>query len=221
MSWLNFLRPKTPPPAEPEPAAYKLEDALKSQLAPVLRANDFKGSGRTYRRVTNRLIQIVNIQGSQWGNGFALNLGIQPLDLDWRLDGPSDPRALKEYDCMLRCRLSETDADQWWKHDSLETALAAVSDAARLCEIKALPMLDRQSGPEAPLWTLSPEALSAGRVEMEAFRWSTFSLARDLARLRRATGDLDTARVFAVIAMQSAKRRKGIFSAEEERDLVV
>lgn len=94
---------------------------LKSELAPLLRQEGFKGSGQSFYRVSNDLIHMLNIQGSKWGDGYAVNLGIHPLGM--AIEGTStaaDPKNLKEYECLIRRRLSKpSESDHWWKHKGL------------------------------------------------------------------------------------------------------
>lgn len=210
MSWIrNLLRGNTPkPPAAPignsEAQPYRLEDALKLHLAPILRADGFKGSGRNYRRVVNGVVQALNVQGSRWGGSFAINLGLQPLAVPAILDRPVDPNKIGEIDCVLRRRLREGETDQWWKHDSAETAAFAVQDAARVYRTVGRALLERQSGPSAPLWTLRPPEFDVGGIKFEGFNGygHPASLAKILAKLRYASGEIEAALAFAELASQ-------------------
>ena len=49
---------------------------LKHNLAPLLRSDGFKGSGKTFRRFENELIHVVNIQGSRYGSMCCVNLAV-------------------------------------------------------------------------------------------------------------------------------------------------
>ena len=204
MSWIrNLLRGNAPKPA-PTPVGasgaqpYRLEDALRLHLAPVLRADGFKGSGRNYRRVFNGVVQVLNVQGSRWGGSFAINLGLQPLAIPAILDRPVKPNKLGEIDCVLRRRLREGKTDQWWEHHSAETAALAVQDAARVYKAVGRALLERQSGPTAPLWMLKPSDFDAAGNPFEDFNvyGRQASLAKILASLRCASGDMEAALPF-------------------------
>ena len=58
---------------------YRIEDAWKEFINPVLRDADFKGSGRNFRRIAGEFVQCVNLQGASYGGSFAINIGIQRL----------------------------------------------------------------------------------------------------------------------------------------------
>lgn len=207
MNWIKALLPpvastsKMPPET---PTAYRLEDALRLHLAPVLRADGFKGSGRNYRRVHNGVVQALNVQGSRWGGSFAINLGLQPLAIPAMFDRPVDPGKIGEIDCVLRRRLREGETDQWWAHASAETAALAVQAAARVYQTVGHALLERQSGSTAPLWTLQPSDFDTAGKRFEGFNsyGSPASLAKMLTKLRHASGEMGAARAFADIARQ-------------------
>lgn len=202
MNWLKaLLRPSgTSAEQTPPPSPYRLDDALRLHLAPVLRADGFKGSGRTYRRTINGVAQVVNVQGARWGGSFAINLGLHPLALPIRSDQPADPRKINEVDCAFRRRLRVDERDQWWSHDSAESAAVAVQAAAEVYQRVGQALLERQSGPGAPIWTLRPEDLDQAGKRLEGFTLYTFrkgALASLMAQIRHAAGDMAAARAFA------------------------
>src|SRR5215471_4199171 len=59
----------------------RLESSIRDFLSPVLESDGFFGSGRTFRRMSGDLIQVVQVQGSPYGGKFAVNLGIQPASI--------------------------------------------------------------------------------------------------------------------------------------------
>lgn len=145
-------------------------------------------------------MQVVNVQGSRWGGSFAINLGLHPLALPTRSDQPADPRKINEVDCAFRRRLREDERDQWWSHDSAESAVAAVQAAAGVYRRVGQALLERQSCPNAPIWTLQPEELDQAGKRLEGFTLYTFrngALASLMAQIRHASGDVTAARAFA------------------------
>jgi len=73
---------------------------LQAALSTSLKADGFRKSGATWRKHFVESIGVLNIQGSQWGPSFYINLGVyfRPL-------GKSE--APNEYDCHIRCRLDD------------------------------------------------------------------------------------------------------------------
>lgn len=77
------------------------DDQIKS-LAPFLKAVGFKKKRGSWHREQDDLIHVVNIQGSQWGADFYLNIGVYLKALGQESRPP-------EYRCHFRSRLSEPD----------------------------------------------------------------------------------------------------------------
>lgn len=73
---------------------------LQRALAPALKQRGFKKSGATWRKGSDDAIGVLNLQGSQWGPSFYLNLGVY-----FRALGDSDQPA--EYHCHVRTRLTD------------------------------------------------------------------------------------------------------------------
>ena len=74
-----------------------LTSEFAANMAPMLKAHGFRKSGATWHRDADRLIQVFNIQKSQWGDQFYLNVGIYLRDL-------GDESRPREYRCHVRCR---------------------------------------------------------------------------------------------------------------------
>ena len=53
----------------------RLEVSIRAYLVPHLKQDGFSGSGRTFRRVTNNWIQVVNVQSSRYGGAVRDQLG--------------------------------------------------------------------------------------------------------------------------------------------------
>ena len=69
-------------------------------LAPVFKVDGFTKTGCSWHKRCAELIQVFNIQHSQWGNQFYLNIGIYLTEL-----GKETKPA--EYRCHIRCRVEE------------------------------------------------------------------------------------------------------------------
>jgi hypothetical protein len=74
------------------------------RLAPLLKSAGFKKKATTWRRQHPDGIQVVNVQGSQWGPEYYLNLGFYISALG------SEPEPT-EYRCHVRTRVAEPDRD--------------------------------------------------------------------------------------------------------------
>ena len=104
----------------------------------------FKRKGKNWYLETDETVEVVNLQKSQWGNQYYVNLGI----LLKALDQSNTP---KEYQCHIRARLNDVadEAIDWGKILDLEDAsvveeqrATATSNALR---DNALPFLRKMS----------------------------------------------------------------------------
>lgn len=57
----------------PMDAYERFHQLLKRDFLPLLRADGFKGSGNTFRRVKGDRIDVVNVQGSRHGGKCCVN----------------------------------------------------------------------------------------------------------------------------------------------------
>jgi len=181
----------------------KLESSIRAHLQPRLKEDGFTGSGRTFRRVRGRLIQVVNVQGSRYGGQFAINLGMQPVDLPDILGKEPDQKKISEPDCEFRKRLSDDGTDQWWKHDStVESMDSAVLAASDVYVRIGRPLLEFLSGPDSPIFTLTPSQMPAFRAALRGFGSTDSRMAWVLARIRKADGRIDEARELATYGLK-------------------
>jgi Domain of unknown function (DUF4304) len=95
-----------------------LKEILK-RLGAHIRAAGCKGSGQNFRKVDERYVFVINIQGSRSGDVLYVNLGAQPTFI------PAECYArlatLKEYECVMRRRVG--DAWEWSLSDQAGHAL--------------------------------------------------------------------------------------------------
>lgn len=97
-------------------------DFLKKNFSPLLRAEGFKGSGTTFRRIKGEAIHIINIQGSKWGGECCVNLAVQFLFLPTTIGQPVDQKKLRHSACEFRSRLHlPGESDHWWAYGTTET----------------------------------------------------------------------------------------------------
>lgn len=182
----------------------RLESSIKDHLSPVLKSDGFLGSGRTFRRISEDLIHVVQVQGSRYGGKFAVNLGIQPRCIPDVVGNSPDVTKIREELCEFRRRLSEAKSDQWWDHDgSRESMDAAVRAAASVYVTVGRRLFSELSGPESPLHKVTPGQFDAGQYSFSGFRSTKVRMARSLALMRQSVGNLIDANAFARIALAS------------------
>ena len=101
---------------------------LSKHFYPTLRAQGFRGSGATLRRIDGDLLHLFNFQGSSGGEGFYVNLGVHIASLG----GPPLDKAL-EHNCAFRQRmdpLRDTAGRRWPYGSSEADAMAVIEELA-------------------------------------------------------------------------------------------
>jgi hypothetical protein len=182
----------------------RLESSIKKHLSPTLKSDGFFGSGRTFRRISEDLIHVVQVQGSRSGGKFAVNLGIQPRSIPDVVGNSPDASKITEELCEFRRRLSEARSDQWWEYGgSKESMDAAVRAAALVYATIGRRLFSELSGPKSPLQTVTPAQFEAGQFRFSGFGSNKFRMARSLALMRQSIGNMADANAFARIALAS------------------
>lgn len=191
--------------------APRLETSIRRYLGPHLREDGFAGSGRTFRRLTNGLIQVVGVQGSRYGGQFAINLAVQPATIPDVLGNAPDLKKITESHCEFRRRLAESGADQWWEHDMSQAGMdVAVAAAADVYVRIGRPALGAVSSPTSPLHTVSPEEFANDDFNLCGFGSTKVRMALVLARLRKAEGRVAESVAFAVQGLASVGTAVGL-----------
>jgi hypothetical protein len=179
----------------------RLEPALKSSLAPVLRADGFQGTGRRFFAYSNGWLRLLNVQGSRYGGSFTINLAIHFASAPDLLGNTADPAKMTEAHCEFRRRLSESGADMWWHHESTtESILEAVQSATQTYVTFGRAYF---SSAIAALDAMTPEGYLANKVDLQGFHSGKPRLGLALARVRRLQGDHHQSQRFAQYALQS------------------
>ncbi|MBB3914823.1 DUF4304 domain-containing protein [Rhizobium fabae] len=78
---------------------------LATHLYPVLRAEGFKGSGQTLRRIQAPVVHVFNVQSSRDGSHCYLNLGAHLTFLPWEGGSSGEPNLISEAHCVFRDRM--------------------------------------------------------------------------------------------------------------------
>lgn len=179
-----------------------LSPSLKLHFAPKLRSLGFKGSGKKYRRLSTDCVHVVGIQMYSGGGSFAVNLGIQPIDIPDIRGNPVDEKNITPEVCEFRRRLSETGVDQWWDFDSSASADKAVRECEHIFAEFGDPAFLALTGPKSQLRTVTPSEFENGAFHFSGFGSTKIRTAMVLSRMRKASGDAENARNFALIGLK-------------------
>lgn len=179
-----------------------VELALRNHFVPSLRADGFSGSGRTFRRVSDGWVQVINVQGSRYGGQFAVNLGLQPLSIFHVLGEAPDPKKITESLCEFRRRLSDSGADQWWAYEPTQESMnEAAREACAVYETIGRDLFRHVGGAQSQINGATPDAFASGAFDFSGFGSTQVRMALVLARLRNAQGRTRDAASFAAIGL--------------------
>lgn len=193
---------------------------LKGKLAPLLRAHGFSGSGVTFRRHTDAVIQLLHVQGSRYGGSCCVNLGMHLTFLPTVLGDPPDPKKITESLCEFRKRLApDGQSDCWWSYGSDERAIArSVDNLVDLTQIVALPYFERFRAFPAAFERITPQDIASGDFSLLPGHVIGARGALAMARIAAHLGNPDRAREFVEVGMASL-RPNAVFSEGVARDL--
>ena len=158
---------------------------LSKRLYPLLRAEGFRGSGTTLRRVSEPVVEVFNVQASSGGNRCYLNLGVHLTFLPAEGGQVVEPGELKESHCAFRTRVDPPPEQQfgWSYGSSEEEAEGNVDRITHEWERQAQPFFASHSYPAGVAAML--EAVSPADVHPKHLL--TFArIARQLGRTERA-----------------------------------
>lgn len=194
--------------------AYKrFHDLLTREFIPLLRANGFKGSGTTFRRVAGERLDVVNVQGSMYGGQCCVNLATHFLFLPSEGGGGiTDPKKYLESHCAFRDRLHEAaEGDHWWTYGKTD----AESEVSVACLVD---LYSRRGGlffgefePFPDVFErIVPGRLDAGDLTGMPTRGSVLRAALLLARVMLHLGRREKCREFAEIGLRHLGRAVGL-----------
>jgi hypothetical protein len=192
--------------------------ALKTEVAPALRAMGFRGSGQNFLRVAGEVINALNVQPSKSGDAAFVNLGLHFTFLPPCWTEESRPIAKwREPDCEFRVRLSPRPGfDHSWKYgaNQAEAVSAARNMLAVYCDLGES-LFDEFRDPLAVANAVSIDMLERGGAT--GFPWSLTKvrMALALARINRHLGKTAEARRLAEFGLSNLGRAVGVRSALE------
>ena len=184
------------------PKPPRLEFAIRAAFAPLLQSEGFAGSGRRFYKCAGPWVQISTVQGSRYGGSFAVNLGIHFASAPDLAGNQPNPKTMNEAHCEFRRRLSESDADMWWKHEA--------DQASMLTAVESAASMYRRLGPRcfelacAALNSITPLALASGNYDLLGFGSTKVRLALALSRIGKLEGRADESREFAAFGVEHA-----------------
>ena len=182
------------------PVPPRLEPAIRTALAPMLREDGFRGSGRKFYGQSGSWLTLLNVQGSRYGGSFAINLAVHFAAAPDLIGNTPEPARMTEAHCEFRRRLSQDRGDMWWEHEgSGESMLEAVKAAAemyasvgRRCFSSVIGALD----------VITPKSLAEGDYDLHGFHTGKPRLGLALARIRMLQGQVAESRAFARFALE-------------------
>lgn len=101
-----------------------------ASLSPLLKAAGFKKKAGTWHRSTADGVQVVNVQGSQWGDDYYINVGFYIGALGTEASPPS-------YRCHVQSRLVPPDGDAVELCREIESWLGANGSVTELLREQA------------------------------------------------------------------------------------
>lgn len=192
----------------------RFQKVLKREFHPLLRAEGFKGSGTTLRRMAGERIDVVNVQGSQWGGRCYVNLGVHFTFIPDSCGKQVDPAKLLEFQCVFRTRMEHPPTPK--KPVECSDWAYGEDDAAAERSVRDMADLFRKSGsayfqcfepfPEA-LTRITPAAIGNGDYQkLSPFKhYGQEIVALFLARVMKHLGRVSKCRAFAKAGLRHAE----------------
>lgn len=96
-----------------------IDQIVTIYIAPLLKKEGFKKTGRTWLREFDDYSLVINVQARRWNSTgtsaeFTLNYGIYIPSTYEQLFGMQKPKSPKEYDCLIRKRVVGDDGRELW-----------------------------------------------------------------------------------------------------------
>jgi hypothetical protein len=126
----NQLAERGDPPPGPHPTKL-INELLKVHLAPFMKGAGFRKSGAYFWRESGLVIDVLDLQKSQWNNAweasFYINLHVYWKDFQEAIGRPFKSKFPKGHECTLFTRVIKLDKSTWsLKPDSNVETLASL-----------------------------------------------------------------------------------------------
>jgi hypothetical protein len=200
--------------------AYKrFHDLMKREFFPLLRADGFKGSGTTFRRVTGDRLDVINVQGSRYGGQCCMNLATHFLFLPSEGGGEvTDSKEFRESHCTFRDRLHEAlESDRWWTYGRTDAESEASVTSLVDLYLRRGGLFFGQFEPFPDVFErITPGNIDAGDTAVMPIIGTAVRAALIMARIMSHLGRRETCREFAEVGLRHLGRAVGL-KAELER----
>lgn len=205
-------------PQDTMDAYERFHQLLKRDFSPVLRADGFKGSGNTFRRIKGDRIDVINVQGSRYGGKCCVNLAAQYSFLPSMGGGRvADPKNLKEYECTFRDRLREATEDHWWSYGATDAeGEASVASVIDLYKRRGAFFFGKFEPFPEVFERVTAAQLDVGDLTKLPSAVSVVYAAVTMARIMKHLGHREKCREFAEVGLRHLGRAVGL-KAELER----
>ena len=190
----------------------RFHNLLRRDFLPLLRGDEFKGSGTTFRRVKGVRIDVINVQGSRSGGWCCLNLAVHYFFLPSMGGGQvTDPKKFKEYDCTFRGRLKEATEDRWWDYGATDTEAAeSVAYLVDLYKRRGAIYFAKFEPFPSVFERVTPQQLDAGDLTGMPVACTQVYTAVTMARIMKHLGRMDRCREFAEVGLRHLGQASGL-----------
>jgi hypothetical protein len=183
----------------------RFHQLLNRDFVPLLRADGFKGSGNTFRRVKGDRIDIVNIQGSRYGGQCCVNVAVHFSFLPSEGGGHvTDFKKLKEYQCTFRDRLQEArESDHWWPYGASDAeAEASVANLVAMWKRRGSSFFSNFEPFPDVLERITPAELDSDDFSNMPAAMTEVHAALVMARIMKHLGRREQCREFAEVGLR-------------------
>lgn len=112
----KMLSERSDPPPGPHPSKL-IDELIKNHLAPMMKDIGFRKSGANFWREDANIIDVLNIQKSQWNDAweacFYVNLGVYFKAFHRDQGSEFKSKFPREYDCTVFSRVPEPTINAW------------------------------------------------------------------------------------------------------------
>jgi hypothetical protein len=191
----------------------RFHQLLKRDFSPLFRADGFRGSGNTFRRIKGGRIDVLNVQGSSYGGKCCVNIATHFSFLPSEGGGRvTDPKKFKEYDCTFRDRLHEANqSDHWWTYGASDAeAEASVANLIDMYKRRGAQFFARFEPFPDVFERTTPADIERGDLSKMPAAMTQVRAALTLALIMKHLGRREKCREFAEVGLRHLGRAVGL-----------
>lgn len=191
----------------------RFHQLLKRDFVPILRAEEFKGSGATFRRIRDDVIHLLNFQGHRYGGKCCVNLGLHYAFMPTTgIGAVPDTKKLREYDCAFRDRLHEAnESDHWWAYGATDAeSEASVVNLIDMYRRRGDSFFKKFEPFPDVFQMITPAELDAGDLSKLPTEMTQLQASLVVARIMNHLGRNEISRQFAVVGLRHIGRAVGL-----------